>query len=298
MRILTIGGTGMLGSSIMLTNTKHELWGTYLGEKPKSNNIIELDITDEKWVKKIIKEINPDAIIHTAAITNIDLCESKPAFAKKVHIEGTNHLLRISKELGIYFLYISTDSVFDGNKGNYSEEDAPNPLNVYGKTKFDGETITLNYDNSSVIRTNIYGHNWLPKQSIAEWIRNTLKEEKEITLFKDVYFSPILVNNLTDVLIEIIERRLKGLYHVAGPEGITKLEYGKIIAEVYNLRKDLIKSISISQLNLKAPRPLNPTLNCSKIQAEIDTRLLNVREGLLHFKELENLGYLKKLKEL
>ncbi len=297
-KILTIGGTGMLGASLMLVETSHKMNGTYFGEKPQSKNMVELNIVDEDWVNKIIRKFNPDAIIHTAAITNVDICEQKPDYARKVHVHGTKNLVQIAKEMDIYFLYISTDSVFDGSKGNYSENDKPNPLNIYAKTKYDGENVVLNYSNSSIIRTNIYGYNWLPKNSIAEWILDTLMKNKTINLFRDVFFSPILVNNLTEALIEIVERNLTGIYHIACPEGVSKLNFGRKLAKIYELNEELINPISISELNLKAPRPLNPTLNCSKIQRKIKTKLLNVREGLYSFKNIGISGYLEKLKAL
>ncbi len=295
MKILTIGGTGMLGSAILMTETNHEQWGTYLGKKPKSRKILELDITNKKLVEKVLYNNNPDAIIHTAALTNVDFCENNPHIAKEVHVNGTQYLVQLAKEIGAYFLYISTDSVFDGKKGNYKEEDITNPLNVYAQTKYEGELEVLNYHNSSIIRTNIYGFNWLPKQSIVEWILSILRQEKNINLFKDVYFSPIFVNNLSEILFEIIERKLTGIFHVAGSESITKLGFGEIIANIYNLNKELINPISIRNLNLKAQRPLNPTLNCAKIQKKVIAKLLTMEEGLFFFKELESTGYKKRL---
>ncbi len=298
MKILIIGGTGMLGSALMLTETNHELWGTYLGEKPKSKKLLELDITDKNWVEKFIYRNNPDVIIHTAALTNVEFCENNLQLARNVHIDGTQYLIQIAKEIGAYFLYISTDSIFDGKKGNYKEDDAVNPLNVYAQTKYEGELVVKKYQNSSIIRTNIYGFNWLPKQSIAEWILSTLRKEQNIHLFKDVCFSPILVNNLSDILLEIIELKLTGVFHVASPKSITKLGFGEIIAKIYNLNRELIKSTSIKALNLKAQRPLKPTLNCSKIQKRIINRLFMVEEGLVFFKELESKGYKQKLLNL
>lgn len=295
MRILIIGATGMLGSAIMMTTTDYELWGTYLGKKPISEKILELDITNKKQVENFLYNNNPDAIIHTAALTNVDFCENNPDIAKKVHVKGTQFLLQIAKEIDAYFLYISTDSVFDGKKGNYKEVDTPNPLNVYAQTKYEGELEVLKYQNSSIVRTNIYGFNWLPKQSIAEWILSTLRKEKNIKLFKDVHFSPILVNNLSEILFEIVELKLKGVFHVAGSDSITKLGFGELIADIYNLKKKVINPISIGTLNLKAQRPLNPSLNCEMIQKKVNTKLLTVEEGLLLFKKLEKSGYKQRL---
>ena len=298
MKILVIGGTGMLGSSIMLSDTTNELWGTYLGEKPSSKRILELDITEGKNVSGLINDLNPDAIIHTAAITNVDFCEKNPDVAKKVHTEGTKNVLLVAKEIGAHFIYISTDSVFTTEKGYFKEEDIPSPVNVYAKTKYDGEKETTKYKDSCIIRTNIYGYSWLPKHSIAEWILNSLREKKPLNLFKDVNFSPLLVNNLAEILLEIIEQNLTGLYHVACPEGISKLDFGLKIAELYNFDKGLINPISISQLDLSAPRPLNPTLDCSKIQQKLKSQLLDVDQGLAFFKKLSYSDYLQALKNL
>ncbi|MFX1554512.1 MAG: dTDP-4-dehydrorhamnose reductase family protein, partial [Promethearchaeota archaeon] len=187
--------------------------------------------------------------------------------------------------------------VFDGKKGNYKEMDTPNPLNVYAKTKYEGELEALKYDNSCIVRTNIYGYNWLPRNSIAEWIIKTLREGNSINLFKDVYFSPILVNKLAEILIEVIERRLSGIYHISSFESITKLEFGRLIAKLYNFNNDLIHPISIFDLNLSAPRPLNPTLNCSKIQKVIKSKILSIEEGLKRFKEIKTSYYLEYLKK-
>ena len=295
---MIIGATGMLGSSIYLTNTNHELIGTYLGEKPNSSKIIKLDITKEENVKKVINNYQPEAIINTAAITNVDLCEKNRKLAENVHILGTKYLVAAAEECNSYFLYISTDSVFDGIKGNYNEKDKPRPLNVYAQTKFEGEKETLKYQNSSVIRTNIYGYNWLNKESIAEWIINTLKKEKKINLFRDVYFTPILVNNLSQALLEIVERKLKGIFHIAGAENVTKINFGKKIAELWNLDEELIEPISIYDLNLKADRPLKPTLDITKCQKILRTKLLNLEEGLKLFRKLADLGYLERLRNL
>ena len=288
----------MLGSSIVLAESSHTIAGTYLWKVPKSKNFIKLDITDMDWIEKVLIDFNPDAIIHTAAMTNVDDCEKDPDYAKLLHVDGTKNILEISKEMGTYFVYISTDSVFDGMKGNYVEDDKPNPLNTYAKTKYHGEQITLGHKNTVVIRTNIYGYNWLDKQSIGEWILFSLRDNKKINLFHDVYFCPILVNNLTEILIEICEKRLTGVYHIAGVECVSKLEFGRRIAKIFELNEKLIKPISISELNLLAPRPLKPTLNCSKIQKETETKLLSVNEGLKCFKKLENSGYLDRLKNL
>ncbi|HME54284.1 MAG TPA: SDR family oxidoreductase [Candidatus Lokiarchaeia archaeon] len=293
---MIVGCTGMLGSSIMLAETNHQLFGTYVGDKPRSKNIHEMDITNSAQVIRTVEKFKPEAIINTAAITNVDLCEEKPDIARSLHVEGTKNLVDIARKMDLYFLYISTDSVFDGNKGNYSELDDVNPPNVYAQTKYEGELEALAYDNASVARTNIYGLNWLPKESIAEWILHSLRLQKEITLFEDVSFTPILTNFFADVLFNMIEKRVTGIFHVAGTESITKLDFGLKIASIYGVNPDCIRPISISEFNFKAPRPLNPTLNCTKIQETLRLDLMNVEQGLRLFKDLETGEYALKLK--
>lgn len=296
MRIMIVGCTGMLGTSIMLAETSHQLFGTYVGEKPRSKKTYEMDITNPTQVIKIVEKTKPDAIINTAAITSVDLCEEKPDLARNLHIEGTRNLVDIARKKDLYFLYISTDSVFDGNRGNYTEQDDVSPLNVYAQTKYEGELEALAYDNASVARTNIYGLNWLPKESIAEWILHSLQQKKEITLFEDVSFTPILTNFFAEILLKMIENKVTGLFHVAGTESITKLDFGLKIASIYGLPSDCIKPISISRFNFKAPRPLNPTLDCTKIQETLGMDLMDVEQSLNLFKELESGDYALKLK--
>jgi dTDP-4-dehydrorhamnose reductase len=155
----------------------------------------------------------------------------------------------------------------------------------------------LEYKNASVARTNIYGLNWLPKESVAEWILNALINKNQLTLFKDVYFTPILTNDLADVLMKMVENRLTGLFHVAGSESITKLDFGYKLASIYGLKTDGVKPILITDMNFKAQRPMNPSLNCSKIQKTLKIKLNNVTEGLLHFKQLETGEYKNNLKK-
>ncbi len=297
MRVLIIGCTGMLGTSIMLQDTAHELRGTYVGLIPKAKNILELDITKINSVRAIIEKEKPDAIINTAAITNVDACEEHPDLAYKLHVEGTMNLAISAKEHRIYLLQISTDSVFDGIKGNYDESDSVNPLSVYSKTKYQSELKALEYENACVVRTNIYGLNWLPKESIAEWILNSLRGKKQITMLKDVFFTPILTNHLGEILMKMVESNLQGLYHVAGSECISKLDFSYKIASLYQLDTRFIKPISINELKLKAVRPLNPSLKCEKIQKDLKIQVPNVDQGLIYFKKLESGAYFKKVKD-
>jgi len=246
----------------------------------------------------LIKQLKPDLIIHCAALTNIDYCEEHPEEAERINVGGTKNLFEASQKAGSYFIHISTDAVFDGEKGNYIETETTNPLNVYAKTKLDAEKYILKTGgNSAVIRTNIYGWNRQNKESLAEWMLHKLERQEKLPAIKDVYFSPILVNNLAEALLELYQIRYRGLINLAGSESCSKLDFAYKIAELFNLNKDLIEPISVDSLKFKAKRSKNMTLNTQKAQDLLKTRLFNVEEGIKKFKGLKENGYIKELKK-
>jgi len=299
-KVLITGGSGLLGSNLVkLMEDKFEVH-TIVHEHPmkfKTCQVHNLDITQGNNLLKTIKKISPQCIIHTAALTNVDYCETHRDKTWKINVRGTRNVAAAADKTNSKIIYISTDSVFDGKKGMYTEEDPPNPLNYYALTKLEGEKIVLKTVAPYVIiRTNIYGWNAQKKLSIAEWMLNTLLEKKKITLFSDVFFTPILVNNLSDVITKILEKDICGLFHVAGSERCSKFQFGLVLAEVFDLDKNLIEPIPVSDKNLVAERPKDPSLSVEKIKREVKIRLLNVREGLENFKNLYDSGYVKELR--
>jgi len=265
--------------------------------KFKNCYVYSLDITKRPNLIKLVRTINPHYIIHTAALTNVDYCETHRDEAWKTNVRGTRNLVIAADKIESKVIYVSTDSVFDGKKGMYTEEDTPNPMNFYAVTKLEGEKIVCNSTSPfTIIRTNIYGWNARKKLSIAEWMLNTMLEQKELTLFSDVFFTPTLVNNLANVIVEILEQELSGVYHIAGSEKCSKFHFGLVLAEVFDLDRSLIKSISLKEGNLTAKRPMNPSLSIQKIRKKVKTKLLNVKEGLVEFKSLQDKGYVNELR--
>jgi len=299
-KVLITGGSGLLGSNLVkLMEDKFEVH-TIVHEHPmkfKTCQAYNVDITQGNDLLKTVKKISPQCIIHTAALTNVDYCEAHRDETWKINVKGTRNVTAAADKTNSKIIYISTDSVFDGKKGMYTEEDPPNPVNYYALTKLEGEKIVLKSATPRVIvRTNIYGWNAQKKVSIAEWMLNTLLEKRKLTLFSDVFFNPILVNNLSDVIMEILEKDLRGLFHVAGSERCSKLQFGLVLAEVFDLDKNLIKPVLLSDKNLVAERPKDPSLSVERIKREVKTKLLNVREGLENFKNLYDSDYVKELR--
>jgi dTDP-4-dehydrorhamnose reductase len=257
-----------------------------------------MDITGYQDTSRKVMEIRPDVIIHTAALTNVDYCEENREQTWKINVEGTRNLAEIAEKTGSYLIYISTDSVFDGKKGLYKEEDKPNPQNYYAKTKLEGEKVLQKYDlEYAVIRTSIFGWNIQNKLSLAEWILEGLKNKRVLTMFKDVFFSPILVNNLAEAIVEIYQRNLQGVWHVAGVEKCSKLHFAYKIAEIFGLDDTNIKPISVDESNLKAKRANDLSLDVGKAVKKLSVKLLDVEGGLIWMKQLLESGYVHQVKE-
>lgn len=281
-KIMVIGVEGMLGHTFFnVASNFYDAFGTYFDsefkQKFQKSFTEELDITNKISVDSIVKKHRPDMIVNCAAVTDVDFCENNPKLAESVHVTGTKILSEAADSIAAKFIHISTDFVFDGRKGSYTEEDSPNPLSVYAKTKFEGEKVVS--ENGLIVRTCIYGWNIQNKQSVVEWIINKLRNGKPVNLFVDNFFSPIYTGDLSRIILEMSEKNLKGLYHVSGSEKISKYKFGLKVAEVFNLNKGCIKPIKFDSMKRKANRPKDTSLRCDKIKKE-GFELKNVEEGL------------------
>ena len=298
-KILITGGSGLLGSNIAkLAALKFNVYATYNKNEVSMNkaHFFQVDLTKKERLIKI-GQIKPNFIIHCAALTNVDYCEEHPNKAYNQNVLASVNIAEIAQRIGAFLIYISTDSVFDGTKGNYKEEDIPNPINVYGRTKLEAEQKVLSiHPHSCIVRTNIYGWNKRDKFSLAEWMLNKLTNNEELPALKDVYFSPILVNDLAEALFKLQEKKYEGIIHIAGSETCSKLDFAYMIAEAFSLDKGLIRPISIHELGLKASRGKNTSLNVSKAEKILKEHLPKAKEGLVKMKKLHEEGYAEELK--
>ncbi len=257
------------------------------------------DLRVEETVDRLLQSLQPAWIIHCAALTNVDQCEDDPDEAWRVNVEMTRHLAAAACRVRARMIYISTDSVFDGETGQYCEDDTPGPLNVYAKSKLAGESVVHEeLKESLIIRTNIFGWNARDKLSLAEWILGRLEASQTINAFVDVIFSPILVNDLSRIILDMLKRELSGLYHVAGSEVCSKYEFAVHLANVFGLDERLVLPASVASSELKAPRPRNTSLQTTRICRALSESMPDVHSGLQRFKALRDSGYVKELKAL
>lgn len=292
MKILITGGTGLLGNSLMrFASQKHNIVGTYLKDLVEFGDydLRELDITDRKKTIELVKKVVPEIVIHTAAFTNVDACETEKETAYNVNVLGAENVALACKEANSRMIYISTDYVFDGEKGNYVETDRPNPVSHYAETKLLGEQMvkgTLSEEKFAITRINLYGWNVLPKNDLVTWMINKNKKKEEITAFTDWINCPFLADNCAEALVEISEKGFSGSYHLVGSEAINRYDFALKVAEIFDLDPKFIKSGTSEQLNLPAKRPKDVSLNIAKAKRDLDTKLLNVGEGLKKMKEI------------
>jgi len=231
-------------------------------------NCTKLDISNIDNVEKITKRFNPDFIINFASQNNVDFLESNPELAMTVNCHGASNVAKIANETKTKLLHVSTDSVFDGIKGNYSETDQPNPINVYAKSKHAGElSVIKNCKNSIITRTNFYGIN-PDKKYFLNWILEQLKNNLPMTGFTDVIFSPLNTINLAQMLLELIETSFNGIIHLSSNNSISKYDFISKIILSLNLSPSLVTPGEISSLNFKAKRPKNTSL-CNKLASDI-----------------------------
>lgn len=286
-RLLITGASGLLGSKIVeLTGENYDVIPLH-NTKPLHLNSSKLDITNRKEVFNLFNTIRPDVVIHTAAETNVDRCETQKELAWKINVDGTRNVAEACSEANAKMVYISTDYVFNGETGLYVEEDTPNPINHYGVTKLEGENqVKKLCKNYVILRTSVlYGwHSW--KQNFVIWVMNSLKQKKEISIVEDHFNTPTLADNLAEITIEAVQKNLRGLYHASGSQRISRYEFAQQITKAFNLNQGLIKHTKMNQITAwTAKRPKDSSLNINKIKELLKTKLLNIGEGLKKMKE-------------
>lgn len=279
-KILMIG-SGLLGSKLAgIVVNEFTMLTTYKEHPPTTENYKSyyLDIINERDVTVLIKKLNPNYIIHTAALTDVDHCERDKRLAWNINVEGTKHIAEASKETGAKLIYISTDYVFDGEKGMYKENDPTNPIDYYGKTKLQGEKVVNGLRDYIIVRPSVlYG--WNPtKLNFVTWVIQVLKEGNEVRIVKDQFNTPTLADNLAELILTLIEKEECGIFHLSGSERISRFDFALKIAKIFDLNTDLIKPIASDQLNWIAKRPLDSSLDVTKISKI--RKPLNIEEAL------------------
>lgn len=281
--ILITGASGQLGNAVLnQLYGKFELLATDINiNKSNTLNIpfVILDITNSEQIKNTLSKFSPDVIINLAAFTDVDGCELNP---DRAYLLNTKSVEMLSDNFDGQFIQISTDYVFDGHKGPYSEDDHTNPLSIYGKTKLEAEKILQDFGkNSCILRTNVlFDYYRGTEASFIKWIIDSLRSNKIIKVVDDQWNNPTWTQSLAEVIELIIIRNVQGLYNYGGADYLNRFEFAKIIADIFDLDETLILPISTDSLNQAAPRPIKGGLKTAKIEQEFDIESIRLSDSL------------------
>ncbi len=286
-RLLITGVSGVLGNNLArYFCDRYDVLGLYGSHAVSIDGIAlrRVDLLSPESVETVIKEFEPRVIIHCAAKANVDECEEHPEVARKVNVDGTKLIVDSMNGRETKLVYISTDSVYDGRKGNYVETDPVHPLSVYARSKHNGEGEVLKRKNSLVVRTAFFGWDIQNRRvGLAEWIMDQLSQKQEIRGFEDVFTSLIYTFKLAELLEKAIQKDLKGIYHIVSRTSMSKYEFALKLADFFGFDKSLIKAASVKNSGLKADRPLNLRLNTDKLTQDLNVSLPTIEESLAQF---------------
>ena len=280
MKIFITGGSGLFGSKVaeIAQARGDEVFSGYAHNLPEYGRAVKFDLLDEKTISELVGKIEPEVIIHSAALTDVDRCEREQELAYKMNVDGTRAIATAAEKAGSFLIYISTDYVFDGLCGMYREDDRPNPVSYYGYSKLQGEQFCR----GCIARTCvIYGSRPASgKVNFALWLLNNLNSDKEVRVVTDQFITPTLNTNLAAMVLEAADRRLCGVYNLVGATRISRYDYALELAREFDLDKSLILPSRMADLMWAAKRPIDSSLDTSKARAELMERPLPLNKAL------------------
>lgn len=250
-----------------------------------------LDLTSPERFTRQLRDLAPDVVVHTAGMTSVEQCEQLPLEAERANAGLAQYVASATRQLGIKLVHISTDHLFAGNRPQSSEKDEPQPLNVYARTKLRAEDLIRGIDPQAlIIRTNFFGWGHVYRQSFSDWIIQSLRAGREITMFDDVFFTPVLADDLALATHEIIAQGASGVYNVVGEERISKYDFAYKVATCFGLSHALIKRGQIGKSRLSVLRPRDMSLDNMKVRGLLQRQLGSVNDFLEELSRQEQQG--------
>ena len=252
----------------------------------KNNSFKFLDITNRNQVKNVCDNFNPNVVVNCAAFTDVDLCENRKKLARMINVDGVENIIK-SVKTNTKIIHISTDYVFNGVDGFYAENDLTYPLNYYGKTKLESENILIGSGRPYVIfRPSVLYSSNISQNNFFKWVYSSLKNNININVVDDQISSPTFIPELVKAIFTSVIVDYQGLLHIGSNDVISRYEFAVLIAKVFNFDEKLITKIKTSDLNQDAIRPMNSSLNNSKIKDVLDLKLSNTNFYLNKIKNL------------
>jgi dTDP-4-dehydrorhamnose reductase len=271
-RYLVTGATGYVGESLLRSLPVQvpgcTVVGLGLSRELSGARIVRLDLRDAGAIQKLLREFRPTAVFHCAATTDVADCERDPLAARGHIVEATRHLLDglAAEAPGAAVAALSTDVVFDGERGMYREEDEARPLSVYGRLKLESERLVLEHPPGLVLRASlIYGRRGTHKGTFLAWMIDTLAGGRPLTLFEDEIRTPVFVEDLCGAMIAMVRGRQSGLWHAGGPERLSRVDMGRAVCRALGFDEGLIRAVKLADFHYPAPRPRDVSLDSSRL---------------------------------
>jgi dTDP-4-dehydrorhamnose reductase len=300
--LLITGGSGLLALNWALDT--RDSWSITLARHRRNISLAGVEtcvssLESSESVVQMLKVVRPNIVVHTAGLTNVAECESKPDVARRVNVELAANVAEGCAQLGLPFVHISTDHLFSGQMPLVNEDQPVMPKNIYARTKAEAEQRVLEvHPQSLIIRTNFYG--WGPsyRQSFSDIVIDSLREKKILTLYQDVYYTPILIAPLVRAIHDLIDLQATGIFNVVGEERLSKYEFGVRLAREFKLDPSIIAPGLLADQGAVVQRPRDMSLSNKKIRALLGRNLGSVGDHLaqLHFQE--RIGLAQEMKRL
>ena len=284
MKLLVLGGSGLIGNAL-LKNSKNafDILTTFYKNPISIKNVRSFQYSfpnDLNNLRELLEKEKPDVLVNTMGYSNIDFCELNKSDTEMLHVEVTEKICKLCENIGTKQIFLSSDYVFDGEKGNYSEDDVPNPVNYYGLSKLKAEQLILKNPINTIIRTSVI-YDWDYRARFFNSVIKNLQNNQEINATTDVYNSVTFLDNLVESIFKVITLNQNGIFHVVDSACVNRFEFAEMIAKIFQLDKNLIKTVSVQDepKNI-AKRPKNACLNNSKAKKELGLNFNTIEEGV------------------
>ena len=302
-RILVTGASGLLGANLILE--AHRAGHTVVASsrtRPIDHAKIawmQADLTDPGAVADLLDAAEPDWVVHSAAATDIDRCEGNPEWAFGLNRDAAGYVAAAALKRRARLVHVSTDAVFDGEGGPYSETDPARPVNAYGESKLAGETAVNDvHPEAAIVRTNFYGWSPAGRTSLAEWFLAGLKNGERVGGFEDVWVCPLLANDLARLVLDLLANCASGVFHLGARNCVSKYEFGLKLTQLYGLDGTSIQPVTVESVGLVAPRPKRLCMEVKRAERELGVEMPSVEQGLERLEALDRSGYRIQVAEL
>lgn len=302
-RILVTGGSGFLGGNVVFELAgRYEVVYTYQ-RNPfffKGASPMALDLLDGEQVEEAVARIGPSGVIHCAALTDVGYCQAHPDEARLVNVEGTRHVARGAAMCGAKVIYVSTESVYDGKRGDYAEDSPVGPVNRYAESKLEGEkAVSSETRDFFIARVGIEG--WgaqadMRPLSFFERIVASFRRGEKMRIFNDWFYNPVTVNHLARVFDEVLAKDVTGIFNVGSPSKVSNEDFTRIIARAYGYDESLIETCSGREVEMSVPRPFNRSFITDKIRSVIRTPVPDAGSAVQFLKNFEDCGDLSRMR--